>query len=284
MRVSEFAPEMFDDILRLQHSLSPPRRHMTADVLRESLTDSARQGGRAVRVVFDGDELLGCAAWVSGSGGEFFGSPFIAKNDEAAEGLLGVLLAQASSSKWLRISAFPEEVSKIRTLEGSGFIRAFDFIEFETAPRAASFPKLPSGWTQEPIHEMNRAEFMDLLNRSFIGVDNSLPIGLHEADEILRSRCLHASFSRVLRNESGKAIAYSIGNTDGYIDSIGVLPSEQGKGIGTMLYQLILSHAEREKISRVFATVSSRNEASLRLHKRLLIPVSEKRTVWQLNL
>lgn len=281
MEIKAFKEEQLPELLRLQNRLAPVRRQMIAPMLRETLMDSSRGEGRNVCLAYENGELVGFLAWVEGDNGEFFGSPFVASNYEAARVLMDVLLERAEGKSWVRVSAFPEEQGKINALKDNEFRPVFEFVEFETKPDASRVAVLPDGIIDLEVTTISPAEFASLFNEAFAGVDNSLPMDEEDAKENLSSPLLDSSLSRIWRNQSGEALAFSLGGIDGHLDSIGVSPSAQGKGIGTQFYAWVISLAAKRGLARVFTTVSSRNEDSLRLHRRLGIPEVERRTVWE---
>lgn len=284
MEIHPFKEAHLPELVALQNRLAPIRRHMSVPTLKDALMDSTREGGKNVCLAYDGADLSGFLAWVEGNYGEFFGSPFVASSETVAQALMDILLKQANAKNWIRVSAFPEETGKIFALKDRAFAPAFEFVEFEANLSNHQDAILPDGISDQLVTEMHPAEFARLNNDAFVGVDNSLPIDNEEAKEILSSPLLDPALSRIWRNQSGEALAFSLGNKDGYLDAIGLIPSAQRKGIGTQLYTWILSQAAKNGFSRVFTTVSSRNEGSLRLHRRLGINEVERRTVWEKKL
>ncbi len=284
MEIKAFKEDQLPDLVKFQNSVAPARRHMSASVLRDALTDSARERGRNACLAYENGELSGFLAWVQGNDGEFFGSPFVVSKKQAAQSLLNVLLKMAEGKRWVRVSAFPEEQQKAKALEDNGFRPIFEFVEFETKPQLSPDVVIPTEFRDLELTTISPSEFVHLNNEAFKGVDNSLPIDEEEAKEILSCSLLDPDLSRIWRSPSGEALAFSVGNVDGYLDAIGVIPSAQGKGIGTLLYSWVISRAAKNGLSRVFTTVSSRNEGSLRMHRRLGIAEVERRTVWEKSL
>jgi len=282
MELRPFREELLDSLLLFHNEMAPARRQTSLANLREELTDSARGKGSHVRLAYDEKGLLaGFAGWVRGEGGEFFGAPFKARNADSAAMLLRHLLKEAEGAVWMRLSAFPEEIAKMAALKNAGFTPLFEFVEFECCPAKTKPVSLPAGVEDQSVIEMDPAEFARLHNASFAGVDSSLPFSAEQAREILASPLLHPGFSRLWRSRDGQAIAFSLGHKDGHIEAIGISPDSQGKGIGSRLYERILARAAMEGTMRIYSTVSSRNEGSMRLHRRLNIPEVERRTVWQ---
>lgn len=284
MKIHAFKEDQLPELVNLQNSLAPVRRHMSISVLKDALMDSARESGKNVCLAYENGVLAGFLAWVEGDDGEFFGSPFVASSNQAAQSLMDVLLKNAKGKSWVRVSAFPEEMEKTKALKENEFRPSFEFVEFETKPDGNQHAILPEGITDLEVAKISPSEFARINNEAFARVDNSLPIDEEEAIEILTSSLLDPNLSRIWRNKSGEALAFSLGNVDGYLDAIGVIPSAQRKGIGSQLYAWILSRAAKQGYDRVFTTVSSRNEGSLRLHRRLGIVEVERRTVWEKTL
>lgn len=281
METQIFKEAQIPELVTLQNSQAPLRRHMSAADLREALLDSAREGGRNVCLVYEGTELQGFLAWVEGDHGECFGSPFVAKSELAAKLLLDVLLQKSDAKNWVRVSAFPEELGKIVALKDRGFHPIFEFVEFEIQPKKSQAVILPQGVADCEVSSVSPSEFAHLHNEAFAGVDNSLPMSEDDVKETFSSPILDHNLSRFWRSLSGDPLAFSLVNRNGYLDSIGVMPSAQGRGLGTQLYKWILSRAAEHNFERIFTTVSSRNKGSLRLHSRLGIPEVERRTVWE---
>lgn len=284
MEIHPFQESLLPELVALHNTIAPARRHTSAAMLKETLTDSPRAGGSNVRVLFGEGKIAGFAAWVEGSSGEFFGSPVIAANEKAAQVAVAVLLEQAKRKNWIRVSAFPEETVKTEALKRNGFSPLFEFVEFEIRPERRQDIQVPAGILDRSVTSMSPLDFLRLHNDSFEGVDNALPIKEKTAEEILFSPLLDPDLSRAWFDESGNAVAFSLANQNGYLDAIGVVPGRQREGLGVKLYELLLSRAAEKGVARVYTTVSSRNEGSLRLHRRLQIPEVERRVVWERKL
>ncbi len=271
-------------ILALQNGLAPERRRMPISDLEEALFSLQHAHGKHTALAFEGPKLRAVAGWVRGPGGEFFGSPVFCADEASGALVLSHLLGEAAGSRWIRVSCFPEEAPKRAVLIGNDFLPEFEFVEFETVPRDLAMPELPYGIKEFPLREAGPAEFRELMNSSFAGVDNSLPISEAEAEEILSGQGKDPALCLGWRDASGQLVAFVLTDSSGYLDSIGIAPACQKLGYGGLLYRRVLALAARGGHKRIFTTVSSRNEGSLRLHQRLGIPEVERRTVYQRNL
>lgn len=255
---------------------------MPLSILEDSLFGFSHRQGENTALCFEGGALEGVAGWVRGENGEFFGSPVFCASEGAARALVARVLEEAKGAQWVRVSAFPEESFKRAALEGRGFRPLFEFVEFETAPRPGPAPSVPVGLREFPLREAGVAEFRELMNASFAGVDNSLPLSESDASEVLTSGDNDPALSLGWRDAAGRLLAFIVVDKFGYVDSIGVSPAAQGKGYGSLLYSRVLTLAAGKE--RLFTTVSSRNAGSLALHKRLGIPEVERRVVFQKEL
>lgn len=268
----------------LQNAIAPERRKMTLETIGESLFAASHEHGKNTALACAGEDIRGVCGWVRGNTGEFFMSPFFTADTLAAETLSKKLLQEAQGSKWVRVSCFPEEMAKRAAFVALGFAPEFDFVEYECVPRNAHAPKIPVGITEVPLNEADPALFRELMNLSFAGVDNSLPLTEEMAKEILSSPQLDSRLSLLWKNSVGRYTSFVVVEKNGYLDSIGIHPEAQKLGYGSLLYKRALAFAAEKKIPRIYTTVSSRNIGSLRLHQKLGIPEVERRTVLQKNL
>lgn len=257
---------------------------MPPSLLEESLFAFSHKRGEQTVLAFEGPDLRAVAGWVRGPSGEFFGAPVFCADPASAAMVLGRLLEEARGAKWARVSCFPEEAHKREALESNGFRPEFEFVEFETVPTNAALPDLPAGITEHPLRTAGAAEFRELMNLSFAGVDNSLPVSESDAAELIQGKDKDPALCLGWRDASGRLVAFVITDSSGYLDSIGIAPACQKLGYGGLLYRRVLVLAAHAGLKRIFTTVSSRNAGSLALHRRLGIPEVERRTVYQRNL
>ena len=268
-------------ILAFQNAIAPPRRKMPIGILEESLFAFSHRHGENTALCFDGGALRGVCGWVRGEQGEFFGAPVFCADGASGAMILERLLEEAKGSRWIRVSCFPEESFKREALVARGLRPEFEFVEFEIVPKDTALPEVSEGISEQPLRSASPGEFRELMNLSFAGVDNSLPVSKSDAQELIEGKDKDPALSLVWRDSSGRLVAFVITDEFGYVDSIGVHPAAQGRGYGSLLYRRVLALAARTGKKRLFTTVSSRNAGSLALHRRLGIPEVERRTVYQ---
>ncbi len=286
LSIVEFSPEKLDEIVQFQNSSSPPHRQMPRSHIESDLTDSARGRGSHVRLCYEVDQLTGYCGWVLGESGEFFVAPFVVSTLLAAQTLLKIALEAGHGQEWARVTCSLTDLEKRAAIVEMNFKHVFDFVEFEIEPSAftSAISELRSGHRLKPLNQTSALQFAKLHNAAFTGVDNSLPMTEAQAQEFLAAKDTAHELSFAIVDEGNEVIAYALVKDDGYVDSIGVSPVFQGQNLGTMLFQTVLKEAARRNFKRLFTTVSSRNEASVRLHRRLGFRELERRTVFQKTL
>ena len=286
---TEMTSAHLDAIVQLQHSLMPAKKHWSIDEARAVLTDSAHGKGANVILLWDSqsNKLLAVGAWVIGSRGESFGSPFLAATEDSASTLLEAIEneARTANANWLRVITLDIETAKSRSLDKRKFQRTFDFVEFEINPGSTSNSELnsnPHGLISVPIGSLDYKKYIEVGNLAFKNVDNALPLTEGEAKEIWETECDHG-LSQVLGDTEGNYVGFTVVTSKGYIDSVGVHPHYQGKGVARALYQHVINTAAARGMNRLYTVVSSQNIQSLRLHEKMGFHESERRQVWELS-
>lgn len=278
-------------VITLQHSLMPAKKYWTMAEARSTLMDTVHRGGQNVLLAWDTEteKLQGVGAWIIGGNGESFGAPLLVATDAAAAALLAAIEQEARIAKaaWLRVIALISEVPKARTLEARGFRRTFDFVEFEINPGGvASSGKdggYPDGLMRVAGADVDFKKYIEVGNLSFAGIDNALPLTEDEARDIWKNEC-DLELSQVVADGAGRYVGFTVVTSKGYIDSVGVHPDCQGRGIARALYQAVMRAAAKRGIERLHTVVSSNNVQSLRLHEKMGFRESERRQVWELGL
>lgn len=286
LSIVEFSPAKLDEIVQFQNLISPPPRQMPRSHIEGDLTDSARGRGTHVRLCYEGDRLAGYCGWVRGESGEFFVAPFVVATLPAAQTLLKIALDAGQGQKWARVTCSLTDLEKRAAILEMDFKHVFDFVEFEIEPSSftSAIAELRSGHRLKPLNQTSALQFAKLHNVAFNGVDNSLPMTEAQAQEFLAAKDTAQELSFAIIDEENEVIAYALVKDDGYVDSIGVSPVFQGQNLGTILFQTVLKEAAKRNFKKLFTTVSSRNEASVRLHRRLEFRELERRTVFQKTL
>ncbi|MHB8877345.1 MAG: GNAT family N-acetyltransferase [Myxococcaceae bacterium] len=282
-------PEDLPALRALQSSLAPIHRAWSEASARDELLDFGRGGGANVALAFDGPALAGFVGWVSfaAAQGDFYGAPFVAASDEAASLLLDRVQseARAHGAAWLRISAFPEEQPKIRALQRAGFRQVLEFIDLVCGLREAPPPALPMpGLSPIGLDRVDGALFADLNNTCFRGVANAPEITAPMALELWRSETVAREGSQLWADQAGRYQAFLLLRLDGTVDSLGVRPGAQRRGLARRMLERAAQAAHAAGLLRLRSVIASDNEASLKLHRAFGFTDFERRQVWQLGL
>lgn len=281
-----FRAEDLDAILAFHTQIANPEKRLNRSELRSLLTDAAHSYGKNVVWMSQNENVGGVAGWVTGGSGEFFASPLWAPDQSTAKVLTDYLISQARrvAASWMRVTTLVTETHKTIVLEELGFARIFDFVEFRwTSQEFEELSNLPLSFQELRGSAVDLSKLLKLINLSFEGVDNSLPMNEEQVAELWKPESCDHRLSRVWVDNSGHYVGFVIVTPRGYIDSIGVAPSFQRRGIAKSLYQSLLRDAHHLSIDCIHTIVSSRNQASLCLHERLGFQVAERRPVWELS-
>ena len=288
LALRSFSESHLEDLVGLQQYIFPITKHWSIEEARNQLMDLARNGGSNVLEVIEGDVVKGFIGWVSNSETrEFYGSPFVALTEDAARLLMEQLLikAQALNAAFVRVSAYQFESEKKLAFLKLNFYKKFDFIDLEISLENWEQSNLPAlNYQIIKSTEVDYIKYRDLCNKAFLNVENSPPISEELSRELWQSSMLHQDLSCVLTDDEGNYVAFMIVFKDGYIDSIGVLPSLHGRKIGSALYEMLFSRAKELNCFNLHSTIASNNQGSLSLHEKFGFSETGRREVWQFDL
>ncbi len=249
--------------------------------------DLARGRGSNVALIRDGDALKGFAGWVElgAADGEFYGSPFVAGDRQAADALIDHLEQRASSLgvAWIRVSCWPEERAKAEALEARGFRPAFDFIHLSLEVGAPNIDAtVPRGIWTVSTEDVDHAAIAELGNLCFAGVANAPPLGPGEVRDIWTSPTLCARMTQLWGDTKGRLLAFLTADQDGTIDAVAVHPDAQRQGIARAMLLNAYNAAVSEEVPRLRVVIADHNEPSLALHRAVGFAEDERCVVWQL--
>ena len=290
-------------IVELQHRWAPAHRRWSREEASEQLTDTAREHGDNTLVALRHGVIVGAIGWVELgiSAGEFYGAPFLARDDATADLLLEQLLARARQlgAAWIRVSIWPGEESKRRAVERAGFVWVRDFIDFElalgqgdeTSAQLSEFgdlhPVNVTAVAESSSHESTDAidpqRFADLYNECFRDVDNSPETTVDIARETWESELTWPEASALLADETGRYQAFSIVHKSGDLDTVGVTAAWRKRGLARAMIDHAKRHARKAGLTRLLSSCSSHNEQSLALHAALGFIELGRLQVWQLD-
>lgn len=282
----EISESDFPAIVKLQNKLFPKVKWWTVDQAKAQFLDLARGKGKHVVKVIEDNGIKGIAGWVSEpKTHEFYGAPFIAASADAALLIIKELVEQAKRSKayFIRIGSYQYESKKNEALLASGFKAAFDFIELEISPKNVQTKNI-SDFKFIEAGNVVPSKYRDLYNLSFKDVANAPPVNEAKAAELWTAPDIDRRLSGAWENDRGEYVAFILIHNDGYLDSIGVHPSYQKQGLGSLIYESIFNKASSLGVKILRVTVADNNEASLKLHRRYGFVEIERRQVWQLDL
>ncbi len=241
-------------------------------------------------MVRQGGALRGAAGFVDvgQADGRYYGSPVLAADPEAAEGLVAWLVAEARARRAgsLRIScgAGEGEAAKRGALLAAGFREIFRFLDLGVEVSDASHPPAPpQGYSVAGLATLPASDLAELASECFAAVENSPPMRCEDAEELLSGGRLLVAASEVVRDASGRPVGYLLATPDGWVDAVGVRSAARGLGLGRMLVARFLAAARGRGIPRVRARIASNNAASLRLHLGLGFVEDSSRAVLELR-
>lgn len=267
-------------LLALQHATSTPP--WSAAMLEAQLLDPARDRGKNVVVAVRDGTIVGVAGWVEADR-EQFGSPVVAADREAADALVGKLVARARDRQAasLRIGCTTREAAKREALGAAGFRVV---LEFMTLAIAAA----PRNGRIELAHvalDSVEPDVVKLLHdETFAGVDNAPPISIDEARDLQHRAWPDASGVWL---DDGEPAAFVIAMRDGdavEIAEVGVRTRWRRRGLARALVDRTIDVAATRGLREVHALIASTNAASLALHQAAGLRERDRRAMYQLDL
>jgi len=275
-------------LLAIQHAQSGAAPRWSLEELRLQLYDEARDRGRQVVVASRSGEVTGVAAWVEALPW-LYGAPVLAADHDAAEPLIGHLIARAREidARHARISATPDEVAKRDALVAAGFTPVFDFVTVARPVRPGDGAVWSSSRPRVPCEGLDDDRMVDVYNDTFAGVPNSPPTTRERLRAELDSpRIDHGATAAW--EEGGRYVAFVQVSRDVEgdtpfvtIDAIGVRDELRGQGVARAILDDVLARvsiAARE----ARALIASTNTASLALHHGRGFVERSRRTVYEL--
>ncbi len=244
---------------------------MSPDELAGQLFDVARDQGRRVVVVVDGEVITGCGGWVEAPP-YCFGAPVFAVTPAAAQFLAAHLLAHARAcgARWARVSVFPGEDVKRAALADAGFAPVFDFVTVARARGAGDGVPWAGGLRRVPWAQLDADALRDVHDDSFAGVPNAAPLELDAVRELLASPALDRDATAAFADPDGRYQAFVVILRDAelqarfaVIDMIGVRAGARGQGVARAILDDVLARVDAPLVR---ALIASTNAGSLALH------------------
>jgi ribosomal protein S18 acetylase RimI-like enzyme len=274
-------------LVALHNGSAPPQRAWTLDEAARELRDLARGGGAQVVVACQGDEPVGFAGWVwlPSAPDEFYGAPVAAVSPAAAAALVVRLLdeARGCGAAWIRIGTTGAETAKRDALVDAGFTPALHFVYLRLDLAAA--PHGDTAVALEPIAlaALDHRRLAELNNLCFAGAANAPPLSAEMVAETWSAE-IWSTATQVWADVTGRYVAFLLALPGGLVDSIGVHPRMQGRGLARALMSRAIEAGRREGLDALRSMVASNNHASLRLHASLGFVEELRRTIWQRTL
>ncbi len=289
MQLSPFERDRdLDDVIALQHRVSPPERHWTRAEAGLLLLDPGHAGGANLVVARAGDQVIGVVGWVDLGGGELYATPIVSIDQRGVvDALLAhvVALGQRRDVVWIRASGWPYEHTKADALNAAGFLPAFEFVEFERPIRDDEpAPNLPADSRALGVADIDFDRYAALYNACFEHVDNAPAITADHARAEWTADTVWSAGSRVWVDSAGAYRAFCLCHDDGIVELVGVDAAWRRRGVATALLGHIARQARAAGIDQLRSICATTNPASLRLHAATGFHETGRRTVWQLDL
>lgn len=287
LRVSELIPSQFGKIAEIRNRQGSGTTPWSGEDARVVLCDGAREEGATTRLVWNDDRLLGCAALVTVGAGrnEYYISPYLAANREAARFLLREMIRQAAArgAMLLRTTVARGDSIYEPVLKAERFSPVFDFIELslEVSEADVKSDQCPLGLQRIELTEIDPSGFAKLHNLCFADEENAPPIDWALAAEMLAHPGLWTESSGVWADDSGAYRAFVLCHGAGEIDAVGVEPGLRRKRIATSLLNTVLREALHRGVPALHAVVAETNVASIVLHRSMGFREDARRTNWE---
>jgi ribosomal protein S18 acetylase RimI-like enzyme len=154
---------------------------------------------------------------------------------------------------------------------------------------ATPFAPLPSGFHLVPAKPERAEDWTRVVNAAFEGQPGRYEMSAERAQGLLARRIVVRSASFLaLREDEPVGVVLTVQEADGSstveIETLGVVPEAQGKGLGRALLTTALCAAAQAGFHAADLSVSTTNQRALGLYESVGFTLDEARVCWQKEL
>lgn len=155
-------------------------------------------------------------------------------------------------------------------------------------PRHAERPELPGSTRLAEAYPPDAIHWTHIVNTAFHGQPGRPDMDFDRVRELLaRRRVIHDGTYIAWRDDAPGGVVMTVGDTDdpygAEIETLAVVPADQGIGLGRALLRTALAAAGRDGRTHVTLSVSTTNRRALALYLDAGFDVDDVRVCWQLE-
>ncbi len=282
-RLCDLSGEMAAGVIELLYGAQITGKQSREDI-RNFVAGRCFDDGRFMLAAIDNDRVLatGGAVVAEASRGEIFITAMAAA--PGAESALNDILKQIIAD----IALFPDCVVKLgiggKTKVPADFPGAFGFspaysllqMKFAGTPPAA---KSSAHIELTPLSADNIDEYVSTTNAGFAGTPNAATIQADDARQMLDNKALRCGLIRTGNHTIG-CYELKLDGSDGWIESVSLLPASRGKGNGGAAVVRLIEMLRQLGSTAVKLSVIDANEKAYVLYQRLGFAVDHVLSRW----
>lgn len=282
-RLCDLSEKTATDVVELLYGAQITGKQSREDI-RNFVTGRYFDTGRFMLAAVDDDRVLatGGAVVAETSRGEIFITAMAAA--PGAESALNDILRQILAD----IAVFPGCLVKLgiggETKVPAGFPGAFGFSQAYSLLQMKFTGKLPVAKSAaqielSPLSPDNIDEYVSTTNAGFAGTPNAATIQADDARQMLDNETLRCGLIRTDNHTIG-CYELKLDGSDGWIESVSLLPASRGKGNGGAAVVRLIEMLRQLGSATVKLSVIDANEKAYRLYQRLGFAIDRVLSRW----